>query len=111
VDGICINFSSNYECSIARSTVPSGWGDSGPAEACGPRPLGGIFERTATMGRFVGLCRARGTLAHDKHSSLPCTIPHGAQQRLFLIFLCFHESDIQIFVNVFKIAKNYYKLT
>jgi hypothetical protein len=65
---IYINCTWNYDRPIAKSTIPSGWGCSGPdgdfGASTGVREL---FWAARTLGRLVGLCRAWGTLAQDKH--------------------------------------------
>jgi hypothetical protein len=37
-------------------------------------------------GQLVGLCRARGTLAHGKRSCVSCAVPHGTWQSPFSLF-------------------------
>jgi hypothetical protein len=69
-------FSSNADRPMMRSTVLSGWG----------KWAGRSCWAATCRGLFVGLCRARGIMAHGKHSSLPCAVPHDAQQRILLIF-------------------------
>jgi hypothetical protein len=89
VAGLYRKLPSNDDRPMTRSTVLSGWG----------RWAG------RSCWAVAGLCRARGNMAHGKHCSLPGAVSHNARQRIFLIFLCFCKSDIQIFANVFQIVK------